>query len=342
MTTPITMTYAKWYLKDWMAETLELNLEEEGMYCRFCNYMYSTGLPLIDDDISAAKKMRVHINQYRKVMPRLVEKGKIVKAQGHLISDRVLKEIDRFRLENAARSEAARKREAVRKAALEVATTKAVQSLKDERDLKQLAGDLGVDPWVDPQDVPGVTSGLTLGLTDEKPNGINGHHTTAVVSLCPILESRIQNKKEDSTSNEVHVADATPGVLVPVELPKPTELKPVEMNALEAFQAYNDLAQRVGLPMARTLTPQRRKSLLARLREHGGMVAWREMLANVERSDFLQGKVKDWRIPGLQWLLKPENFCKVIEGAYSGGKKSTESDLERYSRILAESDGVRT
>ena len=111
-------------------------------------------------------------------------------------------------------------------------------------------------------------------------------------------------------------------------------------NALEAFAKYNTLAQRIGLPLARTLTPQRRKNLEARLREHGGAEAWTIALANIERSAFLRGQnSRGWRVD-FDFLLQARSFAKVVDGTYGNGAHGDtlkpESNFERMMRIGAE------
>jgi uncharacterized protein YdaU (DUF1376 family) len=112
-------------------------------------------------------------------------------------------------------------------------------------------------------------------------------------------------------------------------IPATTSLEP-----LEAFGLYNEMAQRCGLALARTLTPQRRKSLTARLREHGGIDAWRTALANVERSAFLRGNNDTgWRAD-LDFLLTASKFTKVFEGSYGNGAHAKEGEYDRIGRLL--------
>lgn len=119
-----------------------------------------------------------------------------------------------------------------------------------------------------------------------------------------------------------------------------TESKSAGTTALWVFETYNELAQRVGLPVARGLTPERRKAISARLRDHGGREAWEAVLNNIERSAFLQGRnPKHWRPTGLDWFLKSANFVKVIEGAYGNGAhadKPAETTTEYYARLAEE------
>jgi hypothetical protein len=138
---------------------------------------------------------------------------------------------------------------------------------------------------------------------------------------CARLESSL---REDSYTLEV-VSEGEEGADAPSA-----------RDAQTAFELWNELALRVGLSQARTLTPQRRKSLIARLREHGGLDAWRIALANVERSAFLQGSNdRGWRAD-IDFLLQASRFAKVVDGGYGNGAhaKSKESSLSKIDRMV--------
>lgn len=125
-----------------------------------------------------------------------------------------------------------------------------------------------------------------------------------------------------------------PALFDPALLPPPAERN---TDALTVLETYNDLAQRVGLPMATGLTPKRRTAINARLREHGGYVAWESILNNIARSAFLQGRNdRGWRPGGLDWFLKPDNFVKVLEGAYGNGAHAKEGSTARTMRLVRE------
>jgi len=87
----------------------------------------------------------------------------------------------------------------------------------------------------------------------------------------------------------------------------------------EAVSAWNGLAERVGLPVATAKSPSlveaRRKRLKARLVELGGLDGWNAILAKIEASGFLTGKVNDFRA-SLDWILKPANLAKITEGNF--------------------------
>lgn len=87
-------------------------------------------------------------------------------------------------------------------------------------------------------------------------------------------------------------------------------------QALEAFEAYNAAALRLGLPQAAMLTPDRERKLIARLKL-AGMTGWQIALANLERSDFLRGRTSQGFRANLDWMLQAESFNKLHDGFYT-------------------------
>lgn len=120
-----------------------------------------------------------------------------------------------------------------------------------------------------------------------------------------------------------------------VELSKDSSRRPTDdMSVLEAFLSYNRLAEKIGLPQSRTLTPSRKKSIRARLREHG-MGAWQLAMSNLEKSSFLQGRgSRDGWTASLDFVLQASSFAKLIDGAYGNGAHAPDNDQDRYRKIL--------
>lgn len=182
----------------------------------------------------------------------------------------------------------------------------------------------------DTTDLPGFVASQPDAIVATEPD--TNFHKKEKIPHTPLKEKTLSLQKEGEELFE-EVGPVTPQI------------------ALEAFGLYNDLAQKIGLPTARTLTPQRRKSLVARMREHGGLDAWRQALANVERSAFLRGESSGrpgWRAD-LDFLLQSSRFTKVVEGGYGNGAHAKTDDPaetreQRYARILSEADqsGRRT
>jgi DNA-binding transcriptional MocR family regulator len=127
----------------------------------------------------------------------------------------------------------------------------------------------------------------------------------------PKIEPEIEPKGEARDARDLSVE------LIPLETSK--------ADPLEAFHSYNRTAQEIGLPVARSLPPGRRKSINARFREHGADT-WATVLENIRASDFLQGKNdRGWR-PNLDWIIKPENYAKVLEGNYAPSAQAAKAD----------------
>lgn len=85
------------------------------------------------------------------------------------------------------------------------------------------------------------------------------------------------------------------------------------LQALWNADAAPELARWTQMP------PGRRKAADARLREHP-LSDWPGIIARVNASAFLRGLRGDgkWRA-SIDWLLKPGNLAKVLEGAYDDG-----------------------
>jgi len=115
-------------------------------------------------------------------------------------------------------------------------------------------------------------------------------------------ESRGEESREDYVSKDTFVnGEAADTKSIPVKL---------------AFEHYNIAAKELGLPVAQTLTADRRRKLRARLVEHG-LDNWDAALIEIEKSEFLRGGGNTgWRA-SLDFLLQPSSFNKVLEGGYS-------------------------
>lgn len=72
----------------------------------------------------------------------------------------------------------------------------------------------------------------------------------------------------------------------------------------------------------RSIDHNRRKMVRARIKEHG-IGAFREMIENAARSDFMHGT--PWA--SFDWCIKPNNFTKVLEGNYEGRKSGDRIDV---------------
>src|SRR5690606_6374918 len=75
---------------------------------------------------------------------------------------------------------------------------------------------------------------------------------------------------------------------------EPDSVSSLERDVVTAFDEWNTLARKHGLPTAHKLTSARKSKLRARLRSDG-LDGWRRALDKLSRSSFCLGLKGDWR-----------------------------------------------
>lgn len=91
----------------------------------------------------------------------------------------------------------------------------------------------------------------------------------------------------------------------------------------KAVHDYNDAAERTGWPKVQKMTDARRRALRSRLKDCGGNDGWKAAMGRAEASDFLCGRsANPWTGLGFDWLAKPSNFTKLMEGNYDNRPQS--------------------
>lgn len=83
-------SYVRMYPTDWRSGCLGLSLEQEGLYMRICMFIAETGRRVPLDDSQAARMLGgVNVNQYRKVLGKLLVLGKIKRHEDGYGNDRI-------------------------------------------------------------------------------------------------------------------------------------------------------------------------------------------------------------------------------------------------------------
>lgn len=95
----------------------------------------------------------------------------------------------------------------------------------------------------------------------------------------------------------------------------------------EAFDSWNEDARLAGWPLVTARSDERKRHLRPRLREHG-LDGWKAALKRARASPFLGHDPPTWFT--FDWLLKPANFTKLIEGNYDR-KRSDNLPAQRPS-----------
>lgn len=89
----------------------------------------------------------------------------------------------------------------------------------------------------------------------------------------------------------------------------------------------------VSLPRVQVLTDDRIRTIIARTREHGKDKVKRA-IDQASISEFLAGQNKRGFSADLNWIFKPRNFIKVLEGNYGKNNNSSTSSATSSTELL--------
>lgn len=78
-------------------------------------------------------------------------------------------------------------------------------------------------------------------------------------------------------------------------------------------ERWNEVAPLIGKPTVRTVTPERRQAVKARIAQFS-LDEFVTVFGNIQASKFLS----EWRGCGFDWVMKKANFLKILEGNYNG------------------------
>lgn len=104
---------------------------------------------------------------------------------------------------------------------------------------------------------------------------------------------------------------------------------PKVINASKAEEVcayFNQCVGDRGMPVIRMMTVKRKATIDARVREYG-LEKVKMMIDKAARSSFLNGS-NGW-MANFDWIMRPNNFVKVLEGNYDDRKKSTNQGAEQ-------------
>jgi hypothetical protein len=121
------------------------------------------------------------------------------------------------------------------------------------------------------------------------------------------------------------------GANAPLSPEPPTlDLSPPNPTAeQQAFDAYNAMAERAGLPKAQKFDAGRRGKIRQRLKDCGGLAGWMVALDKAEASSLCRGKRgTGWRAD-LDFLLTASKFAKLMEGSYDDHKPEPAQHQQR-------------
>lgn len=257
-----------------------MSFELRGAWSLLTDLFYEHGGPLPNDDRWIAIQLGCDVRKWKHIRHQLFEVGKLTVGVDGLVHNKTADEVLGERKVKLGTSEPEPPKRRLAKASTPATTSPSTPATTE-------AGS-GVGSGVD---LSRIANDIKAGMQKDAGD------TRATKSL------EVREEKNSTAPTGAGVAVATSP----------------DLDALQAFQDFNEVAQRVGIPVAHTLTPSRRKSLKARLREHGGMTAWRRALANIEASAYLRGRNDRGWTADFDFLIRASKFPKVLEGSYGNG-----------------------
>lgn len=99
-----------------------------------------------------------------------------------------------------------------------------------------------------------------------------------------------------------------------IELFQPEEVPSNVLTPEHVRDEWNLIADKLGKPKIRALTPERRQAVKARIKGYS-LDDWFAVMGAIERSPFLRGDT-GWHGCTFDWVMKKGNFQKILEGNY--------------------------
>ena len=118
---------------------------------------------------------------------------------------------------------------------------------------------------------------------------------------------------------------------------KETDVSFSHADLVVYFNSQMDLANAM-IPRIKSLSEQRKKCVGARIREYG-KPALSTVIRKAAASDFLNGKNGRDFIATFDWLMKPTNFPKVLEGNYDNHEQQQKAEQPKDA-ITTDSRGL--
>lgn len=158
-------------------------------------------------------------------------------------------------------------------------------------------------------------------LSRERRHRQDGSRSSDLIMLdlsrTQLRSTELRSTEQRSTQQQPksHGATAEP-VIEPSNIPSQARATKPKGEEQLAFEAYNDIAQELGLSKAQALTTERRTKIRQRLNECGGLAGWADALGKIRGSPFLMGENdRGWKA-SLDFILQRSSFTRLMEGSY--------------------------
>ena len=179
---------------------------------------------------------------------------------------------------------------------------------------------------------------ITTTITQDNPTHNPTHNPTITPPITPIKEKDKEKENKKKFTNVNTQIEETISSMSFDEAndarhsSEQEEISKVAMVKKECDIDFNKLAEYFnsklpsnGMPQVRSITPKRKAAILAREKEHGKN-AIIQVIDNATESSFLNGDNNRGFIASFDWIFRPNNFPKVLEGNYA--KRTTNGQFD--------------
>lgn len=162
-----------------------------------------------------------------------------------------------------------------------------------------------------------------MGLIEYRTRGGNQSAVYKLYSIASLKTTQTatqpatQTATQTATINKLNKTKQNKMKLTPYCPPKGDAPEPVPRETVQ-YKKIADYWNSVctELPKVQALSDNRKKAVRARVKEHGEETVLR-VIALVKQSDFLCGRTGNNWNASFDWVMKPANFVKVLEGNYA-------------------------
>jgi hypothetical protein len=138
----------------------------------------------------------------------------------------------------------------------------------------------------------------------------NDYGVTNVTYIKEYKEETSSSMSFDGANDALHPSEKEESVKVAM-VKKECD---IDFNKLAEY--FNSKLPSNGMPQVRRITPKRKAAILAREKEHGKN-AIIQVIDNATESSFLNGDNNRGFVASFDWIFRPNNFPKVLEGNYA-------------------------
>jgi len=155
--------------------------------------------------------------------------------------------------------------------------------------------------------------GMKIRWEDEKNNNVIDTNNNVITND----KKNITSKVKESKVKEI--------ISTNVDTMSEKQASRTQIDYKKIVDYFNSETKGVFKEVRYPISEKRRDSIRARIREHG-KEAFAEMIKKASNSDFLKGNNSTGFQATFDWLIKPTNFPKVLEGNYDNRSKENKEN----------------